>query len=143
MSGFLQEFKAHVAEELPKNLQPLHEGLTDLAMRTHEVEAKIEDTASAVHSHDLAIQELREQIKCLEEAQEDLSNRSRRNNILIRGIPETISMELLQPTLTEAFQSLLPESLKAEPLMDRAHRALRSPAANTQPQDVIVRMHDF
>ncbi|CAH2300978.1 Hypothetical predicted protein [Pelobates cultripes] len=71
MRGFMREFKSHVAEELQKHLQLLHEGLTDLAMWTHEVETKMEDTITTVNSYDSAIQKLKEQIKSLDEAQEE------------------------------------------------------------------------
>ncbi|CAH2250633.1 Hypothetical predicted protein [Pelobates cultripes] len=71
MREFMRGLKSYVAEELQKPLQPLHESLTDLAMWTHKVETKMEDTLTMVNTHDTAIQEFREQIRGLEEAQKD------------------------------------------------------------------------
>lgn len=59
---------------------------------------------------------------------EDLDNRNRRNNIRIRGLPESSGPEDLHSILQTIFKNLLgvPTSMHIE--MDRAHRALRPKA---------------
>ncbi|CAH2276919.1 Hypothetical predicted protein [Pelobates cultripes] len=84
-----------------------------------------------MHAHGSELQNLRDQLRSLEDTNEDLNNRTRRNNVRVRGIPESILTDLLTDTLTEVFKNLLPEATAADLLMDRAHRALRAPSTNT------------
>ncbi|CAH2321451.1 Hypothetical predicted protein [Pelobates cultripes] len=139
--GFLENFHKSVAEELDKKLGPIMEGMADLKSARRPLNQK---AMEVVQAHGGELQDLREQLRSLEDSNEDLNNRTRRNNIRVRGIPETISTELLTATLTEVFQHLLPEASTADLLMDRAHRALRAPSTNTAtPRDVIVRLHFY
>ncbi len=75
----------------------------------------------------------------------DLEGRSRRNNIRIIGLPESI--EGTQPTAF--FSDLLVEvfgrqTLHSPPELDRAHRALTGRLPHTaKPQAVIIRFHRY
>ncbi|CAH2222908.1 Hypothetical predicted protein [Pelobates cultripes] len=74
----------------------------------------------------------------LEDGLEDLNNRSRRQNIRIRGIPETVLPDAILPTIKAIFQSLLPNASDQELYIERAHRALRPPTYNPNtPRDII------
>ncbi|CAH2326912.1 Hypothetical predicted protein [Pelobates cultripes] len=144
MRGFLADFKKSVAEELDKRLCPILEGMADLSARAQATEAKMADTDERIQAHGTEIQYLPDQLRSLEETNEDLNNKTRRNNIRVRGIPETISTDLLSDTLTEVFQNLLPEATAADLLMDQAHRALRAPSANAATaRDIVVRLHFY
>lgn len=73
---------------------------------------------------------------------EDLDNRNRRNNIRIRGIPESITD--LNPAITKLFHSLVPDKPTSAFACDRMHRALRpKPTLDKPPRDVILCMKDF
>ncbi|CAH2282126.1 Hypothetical predicted protein [Pelobates cultripes] len=144
MQGFLADFKQSVAEELDKRICPILEGMADLSARAQAAEAKMADTEEIVQAHGSEILHLRDQLRSLEDTNEDLNNRTRRNNIRVRGVPESVSPDLLTDTLTEAFQHLLPEATTADLLMDRAHRALRAPSTNAAvPRDIVVRLHFY
>lgn len=56
---------------------------------------------------------------------EDLDNRGHRNNIRMRGVPESVGRDEIKPALQSVFNSLLerPEELPIE--FERAQRALR------------------
>ncbi|CAH2225287.1 Hypothetical predicted protein [Pelobates cultripes] len=140
----LSDIKANMATEFDRHLTPIREGLIDLTHRTSTIEEQLDLTVTRTTATENAITALQEQLRQLEEAQEDLNNRSCRNNVRIRGIPETVTIEALGPTLRELFCGLLPEATPAELLLDRVHRALRAPMPNaTQPRDVIIRVHYF
>ncbi|CAH2305965.1 Hypothetical predicted protein [Pelobates cultripes] len=140
----LQEIKTNMAAEFFRHLTPITESLNDLTRRTTAIEDQLDRTSTQAQTNETAISALQDQVRLLEEAQEDLNNRSRRNNIRIRGVPETVGIDMLAPTLRELFCSLLPEASPAELLLDRAHRALKAPLPNaTQPRDIIIRMHYF
>ncbi|CAH2221759.1 Hypothetical predicted protein [Pelobates cultripes] len=104
----------------------------------------MEEVTATTSTHEASIKELRGQITYLEDMQEDLNNRSRRNNIRIRGLPESSTPEVLTTMLHKAFSSLLPDAPPSDLLLDRAHRALRPPSSSpTQPRDIIIRCHYF
>ncbi|KAF3848746.1 hypothetical protein F7725_015243 [Dissostichus mawsoni] len=75
----------------------------------------------------------------------DLERRSRRQNIRIIGLPESLE----GPRPTAFFSQLLvdvfgKEVLSSPPELDRAHRSLApKPAAGDKPRPVIVRLHRF
>lgn len=74
----------------------------------------------------------------------DLESRSRRNNVRIIGLPESI--EGPRPTVffAELLAELFPETLTSPPEIDRAHRALMArPQQGSKPRAVIVRLHYF
>ncbi|CAH2315317.1 Hypothetical predicted protein [Pelobates cultripes] len=80
IQGYLRDLKSYVADELQKHLQPITDSMVDLATRTREVEDKMEEMVEVNNSPDNDL-ELKDQIHFLEEANENLCNRMRRNNI--------------------------------------------------------------
>ncbi|CAH2296395.1 Hypothetical predicted protein [Pelobates cultripes] len=116
----------------------------DLMARIQATESKTEEVMETVHTHEAELQNLRDQLRYLEEFNEDLNNKTCRNNIRVRGLPETVSTELLPETLTTIFQNLIPDAIAADLLMDHVHHALRALSTkSSNPQDVIVRMHYY
>uniref|UniRef100_A0A803JBS4 L1 transposable element RRM domain-containing protein n=1 Tax=Xenopus tropicalis TaxID=8364 RepID=A0A803JBS4_XENTR len=85
---------------------------------------------------------LERSVHALSEHTEDLENRSRRNNIRIRNIPESYTD--LRKLLDLLFTKLLPEYATELLLIDRVHRSLRpKPQHGEPPRDVVVRLHYF
>lgn len=73
---------------------------------------------------------------------DDLENRNRRNNIRLRGIPESVQTQDLIPSLTKLFNTILGREPETTIAFDRAHRALRPQSSDpTRPRDVICRIH--
>lgn len=75
---------------------------------------------------------------------EDFEDRSRRQNLRFRGIPETVGREALQATALAICRQLAipppPQELKFESV----HRALGPPSVNKyRPRDVIGRFHRY
>ncbi|CAH2275835.1 Hypothetical predicted protein, partial [Pelobates cultripes] len=115
---------------------PIKEGLNDLMQCTHVIEEWMDQATIRSDAHEQAIEDLRNLVRQLVEAQDDLNNRSQCNNIRLRGIPEFIKMDTLASTLREMFCGLLPEGPHAELRLNRANRALWAPSTNiTQPQE--------
>ncbi|CAH2328673.1 Hypothetical predicted protein [Pelobates cultripes] len=74
----------------------------------------------------------------------DLEDQSWRNNIRIRGIPETVLPTGLNDYLQDMFQALTPAIHPDQLVVDRVHR-LRRPQhlPATAERDVIARIHFF
>ncbi|CAH2321447.1 Hypothetical predicted protein [Pelobates cultripes] len=74
----------------------------------------------------------------------DMEDRSRHNNLRIRGIPESVLNPALHNYLLDMFQALTPETHPDQLIIDWAHR-LRRPKhlPNSTARDVIVRVHFY
>lgn len=73
---------------------------------------------------------------------DDLENRNRRNNIRLKGVPESIHATALIPTLTKFFNTILNKEPDTSIEFDRAHRALRPQSTDpARPRDVVCRIH--
>lgn len=71
-----------------------------------------------------------------------LENRNRRNNVRLRGVPQSIRTPDLIPTLTKFFNSILGRDPDTRIEFARAHRALRPQIPDpTHPQDIVCRIH--
>uniref|UniRef100_A0A8C5R2A2 Uncharacterized protein n=1 Tax=Leptobrachium leishanense TaxID=445787 RepID=A0A8C5R2A2_9ANUR len=73
---------------------------------------------------------------------DDLENRSRRNNIRVRGARESITD--LDAYLAHIFNTILADRVAYPSSFDRAHRALRPrPTDQAPPRDIICRVADY
>lgn len=75
---------------------------------------------------------------------EEMEDRSRRNNLRLRGLPEATGPEDLADTAVAIFRSLpgidLPEQIE----LDRIHRALGPKSADPlRPRNVVCRVHHY
>lgn len=112
---------------------------------------RVEDTEEKLDTQTVGIKELKEQIKKLKTEQrnmlyrlEDQENRSRRENLRIRGFTEKTEEEDLQWIMDKVFGPLLGRSITAKIKIEKVHR-IRTPASMAReiPRDVIVRFHNY
>lgn len=72
----------------------------------------------------------------------DLENRNRRDNIRVRGVPETVKSADLLPMVTSIFNVYLKRDPGEYIEIDRLHRAPgRRQGNGERPRDIIVKMH--
>ncbi|CAH2284032.1 Hypothetical predicted protein [Pelobates cultripes] len=74
----------------------------------------------------------------------DVEDRSRRNNIRIRGVPEEIGVQDLESYMRGLFLSIVPDTPSEMLLSDRLHRLARPqhlPISITR--DVLIRLHYY
>lgn len=75
---------------------------------------------------------------------EEFENRSRRNNVRIKGIPETIKPPELRKTVTDVFNKYLGKTADNHIELDRVHRSPAGPMPEIgPPRDVLCRVHFF
>lgn len=115
-----------------------------LVARTEHIESKMADFAT---SHNLLIDShtaLEEEVQRLSNKVLDLEDRSRRNNIQLRGIPESIASDQLNPFLTDLLALTMPHRSSPELLIDRIHRLPKPRHLPSHvPRDTIARIHYF
>lgn len=75
---------------------------------------------------------------------EEMEDRSRRNNLRLRGLPEATGQADLQATVTDIFRRVAGDHLLERVEIDRVHRALGPRSSDpTRPRDVICRLHHY
>ncbi|KAI4895056.1 hypothetical protein NFI96_004993, partial [Prochilodus magdalenae] len=157
-TAFTEEFD-HKMEKtirvLNESLQPIRERLDSLERTFASHRSSITELESTSAAHDSRLERLEQECRSLKhtnvsllEKLDDLENRSRRCNLRIVGIPE--GLELNDPIgfTTELFKELFgPNLFQSQPIIERAHRLGRSPAAGGEtggrPRVMIVLFHSF
>ncbi|KAE8575755.1 hypothetical protein XENTR_v10003932 [Xenopus tropicalis] len=133
-----------IADAIKTALKDIQADVINLGERTDHLENSLDEL---IQNHNMLEGEnkaLKDELALLKLHAEDLENRSRRQNLRIRGISEEIGPQNIRPFLRSLFSTINPE-LPAEAWhFDRAHRALGARPANvTTPRDILVCMHYF
>ena len=75
---------------------------------------------------------------------EDLDNRGRRQNLRVRGLPESVEGDLISQSVVGLFNSILDRPPQTDIDLVRIHRALRPKGKEADPpRDVICCLADF
>ncbi|XP_053556210.1 probable ATP-dependent RNA helicase DDX60 [Bombina bombina] len=121
------------------SLNDIKQEIKDLGSRVETLE---ENRDNLVEDVEMTVQQVSEQqqvVTDLLDKIEDMENRSRRSNIRLKGIPESITAAELPSYLHQLFCAITGVDQSTEIEIERAHRALRpKPKADNPPRDVIV-----
>lgn len=83
-----------------------------------------------------------EEISWLNDNIADLGDRSRRNKIKFRGVPESVSSNQLQQYAQNLFSSLVPSLSGPDLAIDKIHRLLKPSFLPAEvPGDVLLKVH--
>lgn len=138
------EFKASFSQ-LDSKLDQMRLAVDDHGERVSSLELATEDLSQRVMDLEGICSTLRDDNARLKTKVADLESRSRRQNIRILGLPESIE----SGSPTDFFSKLLCEvfgnnTLPLPPELDRAHRSLApKPASGQRPRPVIIRLHRY
>lgn len=138
--SFREDFQAdfrHMVAEFKTDIQ-------SLVVRTEHIERKMGDFAKS-HNHLIdAHSALEEEVLRLSNKVLDLEDRSRRNNIRLRGIPESVLPESLHQFLTDFMALVMPHYSASDLIIDRIHRLPKPRHLSPQiPRDTIARIHFY
>uniref|UniRef100_A0A8C5LX27 LINE-1 type transposase domain-containing protein 1 n=2 Tax=Leptobrachium leishanense TaxID=445787 RepID=A0A8C5LX27_9ANUR len=136
----MREMRTYLAGEIDRSTKIMQADLMALGTRTAALETRVDDMADA---HNVVVDGtnmLLRRVEDIEIQMEDLSNRTRRNNLRIRGLPEGAGEGSLADLVRDLLRPLAPDLPDQAWILDRAHRALRARRAEDErPRDVIVR----
>ncbi|XP_063806048.1 uncharacterized protein LOC134984390 [Pseudophryne corroboree] len=133
-----------IQTEMRSTLMEFRNELTDLGTRTDSLERKMDEVCQYQAVIEQELTDLRADVDLHGDHLEDLDNQNRRNNIRVRKIPASVTMETLPGFPEGLFLNLIPGTPKDLLILDRAHRALRPRPPPTQPpRDVILRFHYY
>ena len=144
MKEMLKSLHGAIQHDMRAFMQKSKAEIGDLGERVDYIENKMTDFTDA---HNELVDDhfaLEEEVRQLKLKVSDLEDRSRRNNIKFRGIPENVKNNDLRIFLQKMFVDLIPSLQKQDLVIDRAHR-LPKPSHITAklPRDVIAKIHFF
>lgn len=152
IANMLEEHRASIATDFKDTFTTLETWLDKIQTTITDHGQRVDSLESHADLQDQRIKALEERCVALENSNTkltaktiDLESRSRRNNIRIIGLPESIE----GPRPTTFFADLLAEVLgdqilQSPPELDRAHRALTAkPQPGSRPRPVIIRLHRY
>ncbi|XP_066444700.1 uncharacterized protein [Eleutherodactylus coqui] len=136
---------------LTKTMSPVLAELAEIKEEVRHMGRRVEELEGAsaiVTSHALSMADILKeqhlQINKMLLMQEDLENRNRRNNLRIKGLPESWAPDVLKKVLLEIFADLVGSEKAGAINIERAHRALRpQPAAAEPPRDIVCKLLAF
>ena len=138
LSAEFQTFRT----EMNEKLAGLRADVDSVGARVLESEDLVQGLESRSIQHARELQELRDQMELTLLKTEDLENRSRRDNLRVRGLKEEVEGPDITATMLSFFGSLLPPG-HPEIQVVRAHRVgphRRDPRA--PPRDILVKLLD-
>lgn len=136
----------HYVQRMEKAYKTEIQEIKTIALETH---GKIEGMNIRMESLEKELKQVKEKMqqqeKDLKQAvstMDEQENRSRRNNIRIRGLKESVTSEMLLEVIQKIFSNILQDLSKAEILIDRVHRAMAPRKGDVNmPRDVICKLH--
>lgn len=148
----LQEMAASIVSALSRELHDLRQQVDTVEERVTVLESSSSTTDTRIASLEAGQQAIRRQLVEVQLRLDDGENRSRRNNLRLRGIPEATMGPDLRTTVIALLNQVLGKPPASEMELDRVHRipgprvtpsATRDPAATDPPRDVLCRVHFF
>lgn len=135
VSGTIKKEITAACEPLQKKITAQDQTISNLEDTANEHETQLTSLQATVAS-------LTERVSSLTQKCEDLEGRSRLNNIRLVGIPENVEGPRPTEFVAKVLQNLL--GMDSEPVLDRAHRTLRSkPKEGEPPRPFVVRVNMF
>lgn len=135
---------ARIENSLRSEMAVLQQANKDLDKRVTALEVLKEPTEDRLTRLEGEVDKLKKQNTQLFLLNDDQENRSRRNNVKVRGIPETYRPHELHRLVLAIFNSILEKPVDAHIELDRVHRTpLRRGKQELGPRDVVCRVHFF
>lgn len=126
-----------------RDIQEVREDVSALANRVSTGEASFSTLENPVSELERSQDHHRDTAITLQLHLEDVEDQSRRNNLRLRGLPETIEAESLGETVQEMFRTILDDPAGSIDI-DQAHRALGPRSSDPgRPRDVVCRLFRY
>lgn len=112
--------------------------------RVSNIETGMTECTTTVNDLIDAHDEIKEEQEWVRAKLADLEDRSRRNNDMLRGVPETILPADLSKYAEDLIHTILPDASPRDIIIDRIHRIAKpTHLAASVPRDVLMRVHFF
>lgn len=144
MKEMLVTLRGSLHRDLMECTTQLKAEVTAIGDRVSHTEDKMGEFATAHNELVDAYNAAEDEIQAIKSKMADLEDRSRRNNVKLRGVSESVMPADLRKYVQQFISALLPETLEREVIVDRAHRLPKPKHLPEKvPRDVIARIHFF
>lgn len=118
--------------------------LQSISDRVSHIENKMGEYATTINDLVDANASKEDDLEMIKVKMVDIEDRSRRNNVKIRGIPESVQQQDLHNYVSQLFNTVMPDMSALDLTVDRIHR-LPKPTylSDNIPRDVILRLHFY
>ncbi|CAH2325022.1 Hypothetical predicted protein [Pelobates cultripes] len=125
-------------------INDVRQDITSLEARTSHLEGNMGRLNAANADTEERLSKNEDKLYLQETKIADIEDRSRRNNIRLRGVPEEIGPQDLTAFAVELFKAILPDIPADMFLLDRIHRLPRPQhLPPTASRDVLMRLHYY
>lgn len=136
----LSEMKHTLQSDIKQLSTDLSKEIRDLGDRTAQLEEKMGEFTEAHNDLADSYNTTQKELDRLTEKVTDLEDRSRRNNIRLRGISESVLPRDLESHITDLLKVIMPDLHALERAIDQIHRVPKPRAApDNVPRDVLAR----
>uniref|UniRef100_A0A1B8Y4F1 Uncharacterized protein n=1 Tax=Xenopus tropicalis TaxID=8364 RepID=A0A1B8Y4F1_XENTR len=133
-----------VTEAVSTAVKELQNEITEIGNRTDKLESIADNIILRQSSLEEENALLKDELQQITNMCEDLENRSRRQNLRVRGVPEDITPQDIPNFLSGLFTTLCPDIPPDQWKFDRGHRSLGlKPPLTKPPRDIIMCLHYF
>lgn len=144
LHNMLLSLRTTLANDMHACVKEFRDDLKQVNTRVSHIETKMGEFATTfnelVDSHNAK----EEDMEWMRAKIADLEDRSRRNNLKIRGIPESVSQEKLTEYVQTIFKTAPPDLSDNELIIDRIHRLPKPPHLPDKiVRDVLMRVHFY
>ncbi|XP_053568667.1 proteasome activator complex subunit 4 [Bombina bombina] len=123
--------------DLKRDFQQISQQVTTLETKQTTLQAQADSNTQRAFEQEGDIQFLLTRV-------EDLDNRGRRNNLRIRGVPESVNNTAIEGFLQDFFRTIKETPSSPDIMLERAHRALRPKTPpKAPPRDIIVKFLSY
>ncbi|CAH2246996.1 Hypothetical predicted protein [Pelobates cultripes] len=144
LAAMLQDLRTSMKTDFQAAVSDMRKDIHEVGTRVNALEEKTDELC---HMNDTIVEKIQRMDadnKRLMEKLADLEDRSRRNNIRVCGVPETVTQEELPAYLLRLFQAIQPNLEVADLRLDRAHRVPKPQnLAQEVPRDIVTRLHYY
>lgn len=140
MDGYMTRLESVLKHEI----KPVQEALVGISNKLALLEGEIAHTSKRVANLEDTSKDLQTQVLNVALQVVDLEDRSRRNNIRVRGVPDSISGTEITPLVKKICNHYLQQDEDSHIEFDRIHRVAGARGPNgSRPRDILVRIHKY
>lgn len=133
-----------IEKKIQKEMLSMREVLTKLTDKVKVMESEMKTTQQKIYNWETSFVTLHRQFLELTLQVNDLDNRGRRNNIRVRGLPESVGNSDLRQVVSNILNTYLDRPHTEIIEFDRIHRSFGGKAnKGNHPRDVICCLHKY
>lgn len=144
LKDMLMSLQTSLMTDLSSLFHKINTDMSAIDQRVTTIEKGMTECTTTVNDLIDTYEEVRDEQEWVRAKLADLEDRSRRNNVKLRGVPENVPPADLPKYARDLLHTILPDALPRDIIIDRIHRIAKpSHLAATVPRDVLMRVHFF